>query len=259
MSAIVRVEDMHKSFGEITVFSGFTLGFEEGQITTVVGQSGTGKSVLLKCILGLIVPEKGSVYFEDQEIGDLTGEQMLSLRRNFGYSFQHDALFDSMTVRDNIAFPLKEVKGVRKKRQINSRVEELLDWIELPGVEKQLPAELSGGQRKRIGIARALAIEPKVLLFDEPTSGLDPILAETIHDLVVRINGELGLTCIFVTHDIPAALRISDTIVVLHEGEVVAQGGADDILSSDHPIVKQFVENAFTSKEAAAVEQKSGG
>lgn len=247
--AILTVTGLHKSFGDLEVLKGVDLAFEEGEVTSVVGQSGTGKSVLFKCMLGLMKPDAGSVVFGDQHIESLEREAVLELRKDFGYAFQNDALFDSMNVWENVAFPLREVLRITDRRQIDERVKEMLDWIELPGVEEQLPSELSGGQKKRVGIARALAIKPKILLFDEPTSGLDPILARTINDLVLRVNQELGLTCILITHDIPEAFRISDSIAFLHKGKVIAAGEASEVMRSDQEIVRRFILNSFVGAE----------
>lgn len=246
MNAVVQVRNLHKSFGSLEVLTGVDLDFVEGEVTSVVGQSGTGKSVLFKCILGLMPPDDGSIVFGGKTLEGLARDEMLDLRKDFGYAFQHDALFDSMTIWQNIAFPLREVLRMKDRDEIDRRVQEMLDWIELPGVDSQLPAQLSGGQRKRIGIARALAIKPKILLFDEPTSGLDPILARTINDVVLRVNKELGLTCILITHDIPAAFRISDKVAFLHQGNVVAVGSVPEVSSSRHEIVREFIDNSFS-------------
>ncbi|MFP4431246.1 MAG: ABC transporter ATP-binding protein [Spirochaetaceae bacterium] len=245
MNALVQVRNLHKSFGSFEVLKGVDLDFVEGEVTSVVGQSGTGKSLLFKCILGLIPPDDGSITLGRKTLEGLDPDEMLDLRKDFGYAFQNDALFDSMTIWQNIAFPLREVLRMKDLREIDRRVQEMLEWIELPGVDSQLPAQLSGGQRKRIGIARALAIKPKILLFDEPTSGLDPILAWTINNVVRRVNKELGLTCILITHDIPAAFRISDKIAFLHEGHVVAVGSAPEVSSSNHEIVREFIDNSL--------------
>lgn len=249
MSAIIRLEGLRKSFASLDVLRGVDLEFEEGRITSLVGQSGTGKSVLLKCMIGIMTPDAGQVLYKGRDLGEMNEDERKTLRKNFGYSFQDAALFDSMSVAENIAFPLREVLGMRNRREIQKRVKEMLDWIELPDIGRQMPSELSGGMRKRVGVARALAIKPEILLFDEPTSGLDPVLGQTINDLVVRVNRELGLTCILITHDIPAAFRISDKIVFLHEGEIIAAGTAAQVAASQHEMVRQFVENSFSTWE----------
>ncbi len=249
MSAIICLEGLRKSFASLDVLRGVDLQFEEGQITSLVGQSGTGKSVLFKCMIGIMTPDAGRVLYKEHDLGEMNEDERKTLRNNFGYAFQDAALFDSMSVADNIAFPLREVLGMRSRREIAKRVKEMLDWIELPDIGRQMPSELSGGMRKRVGVARALAIKPEILLFDEPTSGLDPVLGQTINDLVVRVNRELGLTCILITHDIPAAFRISDKVVFLHEGEIIAAGTAAQVAASQHEMVRQFVENSFSTWE----------
>ncbi len=243
--SLLSVSNLHKAFGSTKVLDGVDFSVREEEVTSVVGQSGTGKSVLFKCILGLMMPDEGAITFRGKRLDELPKEEILELRKNFGYAFQHGALFDSMNVWENIAFPLREILGMRDRKAIHERVQEMLDWIELPGVDRQLPSELSGGQRKRVGIARALVIKPKILLFDEPTSGLDPILARTINDLVRRVNQELGLTCILITHDIPEAFRISDQVAFLSEGRIIASGEASELFRSSQEVVRRFIDNSF--------------
>jgi phospholipid/cholesterol/gamma-HCH transport system ATP-binding protein len=211
----------------------------------VVGQSGTGKSVLLKCIMGMIPADAGAVWFKDTELTSLSTEALIEIRKHFGYAFQNAALFDSMTVGENLEFPLREVLQVKNRAIIKKKVAEILDWIELPGIEHMHPSDLSGGMRKRVGVARALMLQPEVLFFDEPTTGLDPVLSETIMNLVVRVNKELDVTCIVITHDIPAAFRISDQIAFLHQGTIVADGKPEDVARSDHDIVRAFLRISF--------------
>ncbi len=171
------------------------------------------------------------------------------IRQKFGYLFQNSALFDSLTVEENIAFPLVESLGIRDKRKIQRTVTEKLEWIGLPEVRKVYPAELSGGMRKRVGLARTLAMQPEVLLFDEPTTGLDPVLAESINDLIVKVNGEFDITCILITHDIQATFRISDYIGFLYDGKIAAKGTPAEVVKSEHPILKRFISNSFNELE----------
>ncbi|MDR3167270.1 MAG: ATP-binding cassette domain-containing protein [Treponema sp.] len=217
----------------------------EKSISAVIGQSGTGKSVLIKTIIGMLHPDSGKVWFKDKELTGLRKGELMNVRRSFGYAFQNAALFDSMTVGENLAFPLREVLRIKDWKQIRDRVAQLLKWIELPGIEAKRVDELSGGMRKRVGVARALIMRPEVLFFDEPTTGLDPILSETINDLVVRVNRELDITCVMITHDIPAAFRISDNIFVLDKGVIVASGSPKDVAGSGHPIVTDFIRISF--------------
>lgn len=245
MEKIVRVENIHKSFGPKIVLSGATIAFEEGKITSIIGQSGTGKSVLIKSIIGVFEPDEGDIFFRDVNVVRAEPRVQKEIRRHFGYLFQDSALFDSMTVEENIAFPIVESLGIRDKAQIRRTVREKLEWIGLPGIEDVFPAELSGGMRKRVGLARTLAIQPEVLLFDEPTTGLDPVLAESINDLIVRVNKEFGITCILITHDIQATFRISDYIGFLYDGKIQAQGRPEDLVGTEHPVLSRFITNSF--------------
>ncbi len=246
MAKIVRVHNLYKAFGSHSVLSGASIEFEEGKITSIIGQSGTGKSVLIKSIIGVFEPDKGQVFFRDIDVTQAEARTQKEVRRHFGYLFQDSALFDSMTVEENIAFPLIESLGIKDRGQIRRTVREKLEWIGLPGIEHVLPAELSGGMRKRVGLARTLAIQPEVLLFDEPTTGLDPVLAESINDLIVRVNKEFGITCILITHDIQATFRISDYIGFLYDGKIQAQGRPQELADTDHPVLRRFITNSFT-------------
>ena len=246
ITPFIRVEHLSKSFDQNHVLIDVNLEVPEKSIYAVVGQSGTGKSVLFKSIIGMMKPDSGKVWFREKELTALDQNSLLALRKAFGYSFQNAALFDSMNVGENLAFPLREVLGIKNKEEIRHRVKELLEWIELPGIEFKRPDELSGGMRKRVGVARALIMKPEVLFFDEPTTGLDPVLAETINDLVVRVNRELQITCLMITHDIPAAFRIAGKIAFLDQGYIIADGIPGEVAKSDHPIVKDFIRISFS-------------
>jgi phospholipid/cholesterol/gamma-HCH transport system ATP-binding protein len=245
MQPIVRAHDVYKSFGSNHVLTGATIEFEEGKITSIIGQSGTGKSVLIKSIIGVFDPDRGDIYFRDTNIVTADDATKKEIRRHFGYLFQDSALFDSMTVAEDIAFPLVETLGIRDRAQIRQTVQEKLEWIGLPGIEDVFPAELSGGMRKRVGLARTLAIQPEVLLFDEPTTGLDPVLGESINDLIVRVNDEFEMTCVLITHDIQATFRISDYIGFLYDGKIQAQGKPGEMVESEHPVLQKFITNSF--------------
>jgi phospholipid/cholesterol/gamma-HCH transport system ATP-binding protein len=242
---IIRTENLRKAFGGNRVLEDVSLAIPEKSLCAIIGQSGTGKSVLIKSIIGMLKPDGGLVWFRDKELTSLKDDDLIPLRKAFGYSFQNAALFDSMTVGENLAFPLKEVLRIRGQEEIKKRVSQLLEWIELPGIESKRPDELSGGMRKRVGVARALITEPEVLFFDEPTTGLDPVLAETINNLVVRVNKELHITCVMITHDIPAAFRIADKISFLDRGYIIADGRPDEIAKSGHEMVKDFIRISF--------------
>ena len=252
MSAIIRTENLCKAFGSNKVLENVNLELPEKKISAVIGQSGTGKSVLFKTIIGMMKRDRGRVWFRDIELSALKHKELIAIRRRFGYSFQNAALFDSMTVVENLAFPLRELLGMKDRKEMRQRVAQMLEWIELPGIEEKRPDELSGGMRKRVGVARALIAQPEVLFFDEPTTGLDPVLSETINDLVVRVNREFDITCVLITHDIPAAFRIADKIVFLAQGYIIAEGGAKEIEASPHPLVKDFLRISFGGNELTA-------
>jgi phospholipid/cholesterol/gamma-HCH transport system ATP-binding protein len=246
MNPIIRTQRLCKTFGNNIVLNGVNLELPEKAISAIIGQSGTGKSVLFKSIIGMMKPDSGQVWFRNTELTGLERNQMIALRKYFGYSFQNAALFDSMTVEENLAFPLKEVLRLKDRGEISKRIKEILDWIELPGIESKRPDELSGGMRKRVGVARALIMHPEVLFFDEPTTGLDPVLSETINNLVVRVNKELTITCVLITHDIPAAFRIADKISFLDQGCIIADGTPKEVAGSDHQLVKDFIRISFS-------------
>lgn len=244
---VVQVENLKKSFDRQEILTGVTMDFHEGRVTSIIGQSGTGKSVLIKTMIGIFRPDGGTVYYRGENVTTAPVSRQKEIRRHFGYLFQDSALFDSMTVGENIAFPLRESLGMRDRRRVRRIVAEKLEWIDLPGIEHRYPAELSGGMRKRVGLARTLAMEPDVLLFDEPTTGLDPVLAESINDLIQRVNREIGVTCILITHDIQATFRISDHIAFLHEGYIQDQGAPETLKNTGNPMLQRFIANSFSS------------
>jgi phospholipid/cholesterol/gamma-HCH transport system ATP-binding protein len=246
MNTIVRTADLCKAFGGNAVLKGVNLEIPEKAISALVGQSGTGKSVLFKTIMGMMRPDRGKVWFRDTELTALKNDDLIEIRKHFGYSFQNAALFDSMTVGENLAFPLREVLHIKNRAEIRRRVAEILEWIELPGTESMRPDELSGGMRKRVGVARALVMRPEVLFFDEPTTGLDPVLSETINNLVVRVNRELRITCVMITHDIPAAFRIADKVSFLDQGYIIADGSPAEVVQSEHLMVREFLRISFS-------------
>lgn len=246
---IVSVRDLHKSFRDVKVLAGVNIDIEEGKITTIIGKSGTGKSVLLKNIIGIMKPDMGEIFFKDIDVTKLSDHELLAIRRNIGYLFQDAALFDFMNVEENIAFPLVEQLGIKDGKLLKERVAKLLDLIELPGIEKKYPSELSGGMRKRVGLARAIAVEPKIVLFDEPTTGLDPILAESINTLIMKVNKELGMTCVVISHDIASTFRRADKVALLYDGTIQFFGEPAKAVVSDHPVLKQFISNSFRPLE----------
>lgn len=243
--ALISVRGLKKAFGENVVLSGVDLDLYAGQVSAIIGQSGTGKSVLLKTFVGLLEPDAGEISIEGRPVHEMESEELRMVRRRFGYLFQNSALFDSMTVEENIAFPLKEMLRIRDKHRIQDRVAEMLEWVELKGIEKKYPSELSGGMKKRVGFARTLAPEPDILLFDEPTTGLDPVLAESVNELISRVNRELKLSCIVISHDIAGMFAYADRVAFLNEGIIAAEGAVSEVAASRHPMLKKFMENSF--------------
>ena len=239
-AAGVRLEHVSKAFGALRVLDDVSLDLPAGEATVVLGRSGTGKSVLLKHIVGLLHPDAGHVFLGDQDITALTPAALAIARRQIGFLFQNAALFDSITVGENVAFPLRRHTRL-PEAEVRARVEEKLAAVGLADAVARMPAALSGGMRKRAGLARAMALDPSVLLVDEPSAGLDPVTSEEIDDLLVRVKRERGTTLVVVTHNIPSARRIGDTLLFLHEGRVLARGTAAALERSDHVLVRQFM------------------
>ncbi|HET7321526.1 MAG TPA: ABC transporter ATP-binding protein [Longimicrobiaceae bacterium] len=252
---MIELVDVHKSFGRKQVLRGLTLRVAEGETVSLVGFSGAGKSVTLKQIVGLVTPDSGSVRVDGLEVPDLDRDALYELRRKVGYVFQFAALFDSMTIADNVAMGLVKQGGYTEE-EIDERVRESLARVELEGYGKRLPAELSGGQQKRAGLARAIAFRPKYLLYDEPTSGLDPVTTTVIDRLITKMRDELGVTSLVITHDMASAYRISDRIAMLYEGRVLEEGTAEEIENTENPIVRGFVEGRPELVETGAEERQ---
>lgn len=237
----IEVAGIHKSFGPKVVLDGVSFDVTEGETMIVIGASGSGKSVLLKSIVRLLDPDGGRISVDGQEVGALTREELYELRRRVGYVFQFAALFDSMTIEQNIAMGLRRIEGMTRS-EIRSRVEESLARVDLEGYGSRLPSELSGGQRKRAGVARAIATRPKYLLYDEPTTGLDPVTTAVIDRLIMKLDEELGVTSIVVTHDMKSAYRTGDRIAMLYKGRIRMIGTPEQIRTAEDPIVRGFVE-----------------
>ena len=238
---MIRLIDVHKAFGEKQVLTGFSLDVNEGETAVIIGYSGTGKSVAIKHIVGLLEPDQGTVWVDGLEVPTLSRPELYALRAKIGYVFQFAALFDSMTIGDNVAMGLRK-EGKLPEREIMKRVSEALELVDLPDVEMKMPAELSGGMRKRVGIARAIARRPKYILYDEPTTGLDPVTSAVIDQLMVRMREKLGVTSIVITHDMRSAYRVGSRIAMLHEGIVRQVGTVDEIQHTTDPVVRQFIE-----------------
>ena len=236
----VQLIEVHKAFGSLVVLDGITLEVQRGQTTVVLGPSGAGKSVILRHIVGLIRPDKGSVYLLGCCIDKMSEQQLKSMRARVGFLFQLSALFDSMTIEENLAFPLTERTSTPRAER-KRRIAQALSIVDLKGVEKKMPAHLSGGQKKRAALARALMLKPEVMLYDEPTTGLDPIRAAEIDQLINKTKEELGVTSIVVTHDMESASHIADRAVLLDEGRILADGAMEDLYACAHPRVQAFL------------------
>ena len=238
---MIRLIDVQKSFGPKVVLDGFTLDVPEGETVVIIGYSGSGKSVAIKHIVGLLEPDEGSVMVDGLEVPSLPRRELYALRARIGYVFQFAALFDSLSIGENVAMGLRK-QGQLSAREIDQRVHEVLELVDLPNVQDRFPAELSGGMRKRVGLARAVALRPKYILYDEPTTGLDPVTSAVIDELMVRMRDKLGVTGIVITHDMRSAYRVGTKIAMLYEGKVRQVGTVDEIRNSADPIVRQFVE-----------------
>ncbi len=237
----IQLDELRKSFDGKEVLRGFTLTVEDGETSAIVGPSGCGKSVLLKHLVGLLRPDGGTVFVDGQSVPELRKKELVRLRRRIGYVFQFAALFDSMTISANIAMGLRRLPGWDRKR-IASRVEECLALVDLNGLGERYPAQLSGGQRKRAGLARAIAASPKYLLYDEPTTGLDPVTTSVIDRLILRMRDELGVTALVVTHDMTSAFRVADRITLLHEGRARFTGAPAEVRTADDDVLRGFVD-----------------
>lgn len=236
----IELKDVHKAFGERRILDGITLNVREGETLAVIGYSGVGKSVLLKSIVRLLEPDAGDVFVDGQDVSKLETEELYDLRRRVGYVFQFAALFDSMTVLDNVAMGLRRM-GM-PEAEIGERVTQSLELVEMDGFEDRLPAQLSGGQRKRVGLARAIATRPKYVLYDEPTTGLDPVTTAVIDRLILKMQRELNVTSVVVTHDMKSAYRVADRIAMLYRGGIRYVGTPDEIQRVEDPVVRGFIE-----------------
>jgi len=240
-TALIQLVDVYKSFGPKHVLSGFTLDVREGETVVIIGYSGTGKSVAIKHIVGLLEPDRGTVIVDGMDVPKLSRRDLYSLRARIGYVFQFAALFDSLSIGENVAMGLRK-QGTLDEPQIAERVNEALELVDLPNVASRFPAELSGGMRKRVGIARAIALRPKYLLYDEPTTGLDPVTSAVIDELMIRMREKLGVTSIVITHDMRSAYRVGTRIAMLYDGRVRQVGTVDEIQHTTDPVVRQFIE-----------------
>jgi len=240
---IVSFQNVHKAFGRQKVLDDVSLDIERGKTTVIIGPSGTGKSVFIKLLVGLLKPDQGAIRVDGEDITRLKEKQLYEVRKKFGMLFQDGALFDSMDVGENVAFPLRR-HTKKSEREIREIVANKLAQVGLPGIEHKFPSELSGGMRKRVGIARAIALEPEIVLFDEPNSGLDPVMSDAIDKLILRMQRELGLTFVVISHDIPGTFQIADRIAMLYKSKLIAYGPAQELQDSRDPILRQFFDRS---------------
>jgi phospholipid/cholesterol/gamma-HCH transport system ATP-binding protein len=239
-SAMIRIEGVRKSFRGKEVLRGVDLAIAKGESVVIIGKSGGGKSVLLKHIIALIKPDAGRIWVDGKDVTHLRKADLAKVRRRFGMLFQGAALFDSMTVKENIALPLRE-HTKKTEEEISGIVAERLSWVGLDKIEGMKPAALSGGMKKRVGLARALALQPEVMLYDEPTTGLDPVSGDMINDLIIELRERLHTTSIAVTHDMKSAYKIADSIAMIHEGKIIFRGSVEETQETQNPIVRNFV------------------
>jgi phospholipid/cholesterol/gamma-HCH transport system ATP-binding protein len=254
---VITVRNLTKYFGDNLVLDKISLELQIGKTTVIIGSSGCGKTVLIKHFICLLRPTSGEVYFKDQRIDNMSEPNLNKIRTHFGFLFQGGALFDSLSVFENIVFPIKQHYKISEDTGIEELVKMKLALVGLDGYQNYYPANLSGGQRKRVALARAIALNPNVILYDEPTTGLDPIRSDTINELILKLSRDLGHTSIVVTHDMTSAYKIADRIIMLHEGKIIADGDADYIRNHPHPKVQQFINGRVSDDDLAAL--RAGG
>jgi phospholipid/cholesterol/gamma-HCH transport system ATP-binding protein len=247
----IEVRGVRKAFGDRVILENVSLTVEDGETLAVIGYSGVGKSVLLKSIVRLLEPDAGDVFVDNRDVKALRRDELYELRRRIGYVFQFAALFDSMTVFDNVAMGLRRIRTMAEA-EIRERVHESLRLVEMEGYDERLPAQISGGQRKRVGLARAIATRPKYILYDEPTTGLDPVTTAVIDELIMKMARELNVTSVVVTHDMKSAYRVADRIAMLYRGEIRFVGSPAEIQRVEDPVVKGFVEGRPELAQEAA-------
>jgi phospholipid/cholesterol/gamma-HCH transport system ATP-binding protein len=256
-NGILAARNVTKRFGPHLVLDNVSLSIEKGKTTVVIGPSGCGKTVLIKHLIVLLRPTSGEVYFNGSRIDSLSEQDLNEVRTHFGFLFQGGALFDSLSVFENIVFPIRQHNRVKDWSHVEDIIKSKLAMVGLDGFQNYYPANLSGGQRKRVALARAIALNPEVLLYDEPTTGLDPIRSDVINELVLKLQRELGVTTVVVTHDMTSAYKIADRIIMLHNGKIVADGNADHIRNHPHPVVQQFI-NGQVGEDDLAILRMGG-
>ena len=250
---IIVLKDVTKRFGGNLVLDNISLTIERGKTTVVIGPSGCGKTVLIKHFIVLLRPNAGEVYFKNRRIDNLPEHELNKIRTHYGFLFQGGALFDSLNVAENIMFPIRQHYKITERSGVEELVKTKLAMVGLDGFQEFYPANLSGGQRKRVALARAIALNPEVILYDEPTTGLDPIRADIINELILKLQRELGETTVVVTHDMTSTYKIADRIIMLHNGKIIADGDTDHIRNHPHPVVQQFIKGQVSEDDLAVL------
>jgi phospholipid/cholesterol/gamma-HCH transport system ATP-binding protein len=245
---MIEVRDLKRSFGSSPILDGVSFRIEKGESVVIIGRSGGGKSVLLKHLVALLQPDSGDVLIDGESIVNMNERELLRVRHKFGMLFQGAALFDSMTVAENVAFAFRRDRSLPES-EVKQKVCEALEMVDLPGTQEKKPSELSGGMKKRVGLARAIIYQPQIVLYDEPTTGLDPIVSDSIDHLILRVRDRLDVTTVVVTHDMRSARRLGQRIMMLHDRKIYATGTADEIFESQDPIVRRFIDGVSDPKE----------
>lgn len=245
---IIELKEVHKSFGSQKVLNGVNLNVNKGETLSVIGNSGCGKSVLIKHLIGLLQPDSGTIIVEGQDINKISDNELTEVRKKFAMVFQGAALFDSLNVYENVSFGLRRIKKDMSEDRIKQKVAEVLDMVGMPNVEKKMPSELSGGMKKRVGLARAIAMDPEILLYDEPTTGLDPVMSRIIDDLIVKMQNLLNITSIVITHDMTSVFRMADRVAMLYDGKIIEGGDPEHLYKIEEPHLKFFFMSSIAKK-----------
>ncbi|MHC4337585.1 MAG: ABC transporter ATP-binding protein [Planctomycetota bacterium] len=257
VNGLLVLKNVTKRFGDNVVLDNVSVTIEKGKTTVVIGPSGCGKTVLIKHLIVLLRPSSGEVYFKNRRVDNLSERDLNKVRIHFGFLFQGGALFDSLSVAENVMFPIRQHCKLTERDWVDEVIKTKLAMVGLDGFQQFYPANLSGGQRKRVALARAIALDPEVILYDEPTTGLDPIRSDVISELVLKLQRELGVTTVVVTHDMTSAYKIADRIIMLHNGRVIADGDADHIRNHPHPTVQQFIHGQISEDDLAVLRAKT--
>jgi phospholipid/cholesterol/gamma-HCH transport system ATP-binding protein len=255
-NGVLRVKNLTKRFGTNVVLDNISLTIEDGKTTVIIGPSGCGKTVLVKHLIVLLRPNSGEVYFKDHRIDNVGENELNKIRTHYGFLFQGGALFDSLNVTENIIFPIRQHCKITNWKEVEELVKSKLAMVGLDGFQQFYPSNLSGGQQKRVALARAIALNPEIILYDEPTTGLDPIRSDVINELVLKLQKELGVTSVVVTHDMNSAYKIADRIIMLHNGKIIADGNADHIRNHPHPVVQQFISGQVGEEDLAVLRMR---